>query len=245
MGGLLSSLGDLLLKPLLPKGDWGERIVARRLRDGLPGEYLVRSNIYLPLPDGTTTQIDHIVISQFGIFVVETKTYSGWIFGDEKSPQWTQSLPGKKSKFQNPLRQNYRHICALADNLGIDKSYFHSVIAFTGDCEFKTKMPPNVVYSRSASAYIRSVTTPLIKPGQIGEIDLAVEEWQAAVSRERRLSHVENLQRRHEDVGAGDQPLCSFCGGEMVLRKRKSDGKAFYGCKRYPNCRGIRNVAEP
>ena len=245
MSGLLSFIGDMLLMPVLPKGDWGERIVARRLREGLSDEYLVRNNIYLPLPDGTTTQIDHIVVSQFGIFVVETKTYSGWIFGDENSAQWMQVLPGKKNRFQNPLRQNYRHVCALADSLGISKSYFHSVVAFTGDCEFKTKMPPNVIHSRLAASYIRSVTTPLIKLGQVGEIDSAIEEWQASVGRDRKKCHVENLQRRHDCVREGDKPLCPFCGSEMILRRRKSDGKAFYGCRRYPACRGIRNVAEP
>ena len=51
----------------------------------------------------------------------EMKTYSGWIFGDEKGREWTQSIYRKKSRFQNPMRQNYKHICALAANLGIDK----------------------------------------------------------------------------------------------------------------------------
>ena len=56
------------------------------------------------------TQIDHIVISQWGIFVIETKTYSGWVFGDAKSAQWTVSHFRRKDRFQNPLRQNYKHI---------------------------------------------------------------------------------------------------------------------------------------
>ena len=128
------------------KGKRGERLVAKRLRKGLPDEYLILNDIYLPLPDGSTTQIDHIVVSQYGVFVVETKTYSGWIFGDEKSKDWTQSIFRKKSRFQNPMRQNYKHICALADNLGIDKSYFIGVVAFIGDCTFKTEMPEGVVY---------------------------------------------------------------------------------------------------
>ena len=120
------------------KGKRGEKLVAWRLRKGLPAEYRILNDIYLPLPDGMTTQIDHIVVSQYGIFVVETKTYSGWIFANEKSREWMQSIYRKKSRFQNPMRQNYKHICALADNLGIDKSYFIGVVAFTGDCTFKT-----------------------------------------------------------------------------------------------------------
>ena len=158
------------------KGKRGEKLVAGRLRKGLPDEYRILNDIYLPLPDGTTTQIDHIVVSQYGVFVVETKTYSGWIFGDEKSKEWTQSIYHKKSRFQNPMRQNYKHICALADNLGIDKSYFIGVVAFTGDCTFKTEMPDGVVYSRRAADYICSHNTPIIKPSQIDELASAIAE---------------------------------------------------------------------
>ena len=224
------------------KGKRGEKLVAGRLRKGLPDEYRILNDIYLPLPDGTTTQIDHIVVSQYGVFVVETKTYSGWIFGDEKSKDWTQSIYHKKSRFQNPMRQNYKHICALADNLGIDKSYFHGVVAFTGDCTFKTEMPPCVVYSRRASDYIRSYNTPMINPGQIDELTSAIAEWQGTLSEKQIDRHVANLQKRHSSVREGDAPLCPYCGGEMVLRKRKSDGKSFYGCKSYPKCRGIKNI---
>ncbi|MBR6586875.1 MAG: NERD domain-containing protein [Kiritimatiellae bacterium] len=224
------------------KGKRGEKLVAGRLRKGLPDEYRILNDVYLPLPDGTTTQIDHIVVSQYGIFVVETKTYAGWIFGDEKSSEWTQSIYRKKSRFQNPMRQNYRHVCALADNLGIDKSYFHGVVAFTGDCTFKTKMPEGVVYSRRAAEYIRSVNRPIIKAEQVGEVASAIVEWQGTLSEGQIKGHVDNLKKSHSAVREGDTPRCPYCGGEMVLRKRRGDGKSFYGCKSYPKCRGIVNV---
>ena len=225
------------------KGARGEKLVAGRLRKGLPDEYRILNDIYLPLPDGTTTQIDHIVVSQYGVFVVETKTYSGWIFGDEKSKDWTQSIYRKKSRFQNPMRQNYKHICALADNLGIDKSYFIGVVAFTGDCTFKTEMPDGVVYSRRASDYIRSHNTPMINPGQIDELTSAIAEWQGTLSEKQIDRHVANLQKRHSSVREGDAPLCPYCGGRMVLRARKKDGAKFYGCASYPACRGVVNIA--
>ena len=225
------------------KGKRGEKLVAGRLRKGLPEEYLILNDIYLPLPDGTTTQIDHVVVSQYGVFVVETKTYSGWIFGDEKSKEWTQSIYHKKSRFQNPKRQNYKHICVLADNLGIDRSYFIGVVAFTGDCTFKTDMPDGVVYSRRAADYIRSRNTPRIKASQVAELAEAIAEWQETVSAERKSSHVANLKKRHSAVKDGDAPACPYCGGRMVLRMRKKDGAKFYGCASYPSCRGIVNVA--
>ena len=186
------------------KGKSGERTVASRLRQGLPEEYIILNDVYLPLADGTTTQIDHIVVSQYGIFVVETKTYSGWIFGGEKSVQWTQSIYRKKSRFQNPLRQNYLHICALSESLGLDKSFFHSVVAFTGDCTFKTEMPANVVYSRQAADYIRSFTTPMLRVSQVAEVAAAIQSWDDVVGEEQRAAHVDNLRQRHAAARAGD-----------------------------------------
>jgi len=82
--------------------------------------------------DGGTTQIDHVVVSMYGIFVIETKNYSGWIFGGEKQPQWTQVLFGKKSTFQNPLRQNYRHTMELSRAIGVPHDKIHSIVFFIG-----------------------------------------------------------------------------------------------------------------
>ena len=179
------------------KGARGERLVARRLRNGLPDEYLILNDVYLPCSDGTTAQIDHIVVSQYGIFVVETKTYSGWIFGSEGDSKWTQSFRSKKITFQNPKRQNYEHICALAYNLGIDKSCFIGVVALTGNCTFKTDMPKGVVYSRNAADYIRSFGQPRIMPEQVGKIASMIAERQGTLSKEQIKNHVSNLKKRH------------------------------------------------
>lgn len=224
------------------KGKRGEELVAGRLRKGLSAEYQILNDIYLPLPDGTTTQIDHIVVSRYGVFVVETKTYSVWIFGNEKSKEWMQSIYRKKSWFQNPMRQNYKHICALANNLGIDKSYFIGVVAFTGDCTFKTEMPLGAVYSRKAAEYIRSFEQPLIKSEQVGEVASAIAEWQVALNKAQIRNHVSNLKKRHAAAREGEAPRCPYCDGTMELRKRRNNGKPFYGCKSYPKCHGIINV---
>ena len=53
-------------------------------------EYYRLNNITLPLANGGSTQIDHIIVSVHGIFVIETKNYKGWIYGNEKQRQWTQ-----------------------------------------------------------------------------------------------------------------------------------------------------------
>ena len=180
------------------KGKMGELLIAARLRKGLPeGEYDILNNIYLPIDNGATAQIDHIVVSRFGVFIVESKTYSGWIFAEALSKVWTQIIYRKKCTFKNPIFQNYSHLCAISENLGIPKDYLRGIVAFTGDCEFKTPMPDGVVYSRHLADYIKSFSTPLLKEREKNEIVAALREWDATVTPEQRAAHVDNLQQRH------------------------------------------------
>ncbi len=129
------------------KGYIGEVIVNFAIKVRLDkDEYHLIKNVTLPTEDGTT-QIDHILVSSKGVFVVETKNMKGWIFGSEKQRQWTQKIYKHTSKFQNPLHQNYKHTKTLASCLDIPESKIFSVIVFVGDSEFKTEMPTNVTYA--------------------------------------------------------------------------------------------------
>ncbi|EXY05091.1 nuclease-related domain-containing protein [Bacillus cereus] len=95
------------------KGKAGEKLVKRILSKLDPKSYFVLHNVTVYTEYGDTTQIDHIVIAETGVFVIETKNYEGWIYGNEKSARWTQGIIRKKSSFQNPFRQNYKHIKAI------------------------------------------------------------------------------------------------------------------------------------
>jgi hypothetical protein len=134
----------------------------------LPKEqYEVIHNVTLPTEDGTT-QIDHIVLSIYGIFVVETKNMKGWIYGGEKQKLWTQALFKFKTQFQNPLHQNYKHtqtLKKLLDFLGIENIF--SLVVFVGDSKFKTQMPENVTYGGGAVSYIRSKRKVVMSHEQI------------------------------------------------------------------------------
>ena len=198
IGLLLMILSVLSVLLRFKKGKIGELLVAARLRKGLPeNEYAILNDVYLPIGNEGTTQIDHIVVSRFGVFVVETKNYTGWIFADASSKVWTQTIYHEKNAFQNPMRQNYRHVCAISENLGMSKDYIRGVVAFTGDCEFKTPMPEGVVYSRRLADYIKTFTTPVLKERETTEIVEALREWDATVSPEQRAAHVDNLRKRH------------------------------------------------
>lgn len=178
------------------KGLIGELVVNTRLRELPADEYHLIPNVMLPV-DGGTTQIDHIVVSRYGIFVVETKAYKGWIFGSERDAQWTQQIYRKKSRFQNPLRQNYRHTETLAELTGIPRQLFISLVAFSGEAEFKTPMPPTVMKIAHLASAIRSFTHPLIQDAQVHEVVDAIKAWASTVDAAARRNHVHNLKKRH------------------------------------------------
>lgn len=129
--------GNNLWKIVFNKGNYGEFLTYAILEKA--GENKILSNVYIEKMDGKTTEIDLISINSSGIFVHESKNYSGWIFGDEKSKNWTQSLQNKqKYKFYNPISQNKGHIKAIDEYL--DRKYqdvFLSYIIFSERCELK------------------------------------------------------------------------------------------------------------
>ncbi|EAR53563.1 DNA topoisomerase I [Photobacterium sp. SKA34] len=149
------------------KGRAGELIVHYRLKLLSAKHYKVLTNVTLPNENGAT-QIAHLVVSQCGIFVVETINIKGWIFGGADQPIWQQASFNHSSVFKNPLHQNEKHIKTLQYLLGVDETVFHSAVVFVGDCTFKTEMPDNVVKSVSAMIrYINTFKTPLFTEQQL------------------------------------------------------------------------------
>ncbi len=187
---------------------------------------------------GRETQIDHIIVSKYGVFVVETKERKGWIFGSEKSAQWTQSLiGGKKVRFQNPLNQNYLHTKSLAENLGIAHSKIHSLVVFWGDCEFKTDMPENVVKGVfEFTDFIRHKKKILFTDEEVAGICVQIRTVKDDTPALQGLRHAQSLKRRFSDSSA-----CPRCGGRLVTRSSKK-GK-FLGCSGFPRCRYSRELA--
>lgn len=185
------------LKSPLFKGWFGEKIVQSRLDNHLD-ESLYRPYHDLIIPfNETSTQIDHIYVSPYGIFVVETKNYSGWIFGSAQQAKWTQVVYKKKSSFQNPLRQNYAHIKALSKLLDLPEQKFHSVIVFLGGCEFKTDMPPNVCYPGQAQMYIEGFQTAILNQQELDSVCGILENQKYSATYESRKAHVRGIKRKY------------------------------------------------
>ncbi len=199
--------------------------------------YTPLKNVTLSLSDGSTTQIDHIIVSPYGIFVIETKNMSGWIFGGEHQKEWTQQLFKHKFRFQNPLHQNYRHLRALEETLGLPLTAFISVVTFVGDCEFKTPMPSNVFRGMSYTRYIRSYTQEKLDPVQMRQVLNRLQNKRHEQSFQTDRSHVNNLKERFEKASNNVPHTCPKCGGSMILRQNRNNGNTFYGCSNYPKCK--------
>jgi restriction system protein len=200
--------------------------------------YTTLNNVTIPTANGTT-QIDHIVVSRHGIFVIETKNMKGWIFGDEKSAQWTQNVFGRRYPFQNPLHQNYRHIHALAEFLQLPDDRFHSVVMFWGNAELKTPLPDNVL-TRGYTSYLKRKQAVLFSDDEVKAIVEAVQSGMLPKTLATHREHVASLKARHEST-----TTCPRCGNALALRTTKSGanaGKQFYGCSTFPACRYMRGL---
>ena len=126
-------------------------------------------NLYIPKPNEETTEIDVVLLHPKGFFVIESKNYSGWIFGSENNLNWTQILPmgkgkeGNKEQFYNPLRQNGTHIKHLKRILN-DTIPMWSIIVFSDECTFKdVKISSDKQFRVIQLHQLKSVVSKLIK----------------------------------------------------------------------------------
>lgn len=158
-------------------------------------------NVTLPTPDGTT-QIDHIFVSPYGIFVVETKNMKGWIFGSANQAEWTQKFRKSSYKFQNPLRQNYKHTKAIENLLDVPPSAIYSVVCFVGHSLFKTDLPPNVTHGLGSVRYIKSFKERVFSDERVRQVVRELESARYSATWATNRLHVENLRAKHGSGGS-------------------------------------------
>lgn len=245
-------------------GEWFINLCIRLFLD--KREYRLLKDVTMPTPQGST-QIDHVIVSRFGLFVIETKNMKGWIFGNPTQKSWTQQIYRRKHSFQNPLHQNHLHMMTLKSLLGLSDNQLHSVIFFIGDCTFKTPMPQNVM-NRGLIRYVKGITTPVLAESEVAHVVDTIQQGRLAANWQTHRQHVTQLKTRHADPSANHvstrepvrqsvanppsqsvsppdnpPPICPRCGSTMVLRtagRGDNKGKPFWGCHEFPTCRGTR-----
>jgi hypothetical protein len=176
------------------KGKFGEFLVNLLARFFLDkSRYHLIKNVTLPTEDGTT-QVDHILVSEFGVFVVETKNMKGWIFGSATQPFWTQKIFRSNYKFQNPLHQNYKHVKTLQALLGLGDQQVHSVVVFVGGSTFKTPLPDNVTQGLGFVRYIKSKKDCVLSPEQVAEARAKVASGRLKASLATDQAHAHHVR---------------------------------------------------
>ena len=239
----------------LDLGKYGEYLTYKELRayEGSGGRFLF--NLYIPKEDGETTEIDIVLITRIGIFVFESKNYSGWIFGSENQPKWTQILPrgrgqGKSQKehFYNPIMQNKSHIKHLRTLVGEDVP-LQSVILFSNRCTLKNITVGDsgvpVINRRDVSVIVfrmlrksESVLTEekiaelygLLYP--FSQTDSTAKAEHIARIKEKtapppKTESAEPVQTEYPKTEETDDPLiCPRCGSKLVLRTAKRGDRA-------------------
>lgn len=221
------------------QGDLGEIKVSSILKR-LPDDYYVINDVLIPNRNGTS-QIDHVVISPYGIFVIETKNYKGWIFGSEKSEQWKETFRTTGgSYFRNPIKQNWGHIYALSEFLNIDKRVFKPIIVFSDKASLNIESSVPVVYMSQLRGVISEYQQQIISPKDVIVLyDRIIKA--NIIDPEAKKKHTEsiknNVAKEKEIIRSG---RCPRCGGNLILR----DGRygQFYGCSNYPKCRYTKNI---
>lgn len=226
---------------LFPKGKGGEKRVSHLLQKLPSNHYAVLNDIILPTKN-STTQIDHIVVSIYGIFVIETKNYSGRIYGGERSEYWTQNIYGHTYQLYNPILQNEGHIRTIAQLLSaFGKLPISSIIAFHDSVDVKIESTTaTIIYWSKLIQTIRNYKDIVITENDVSTIYNALRTAPTN-TKVTTKQHARNVKATvHKKQTAVDSGICPRCGGKLVLRNGRY-GK-FWGCSNYPRCRFTRNA---
>lgn len=252
-------LVDVMLAPFRSKsekiGRHGEKLTEDELKFvrffGRKGKIL--KNIYVPKRDGKTSEIDFIYITKKGIIVIESKNYSGWIYGDDVSTYWISLLSnGQKNRFYNPVFQNETHIKwlrKLLNRAGFSDVPLFSLIVFSERCEIKkmdiSSNDVKVIKRDKMYANIRDIwrrDRNFLSEQEMESIYEFLEPY-CNVSRKIKREHIKDIKKQYESRES--RKICPWCGSKLVLRKAKQGahaGSRFYGCSNFPNCRYTRHL---
>ncbi len=255
-----------LLMLINDKGRLGEYLTFKYLKGFEKQGAKFLFNVYVPKEDGETSEIDVLMLCSKGIFVFESKNYSGWIFGSEDNKNWCQTLPqgkGKSNKeyFYNPVMQNRSHIKHLKSLLG--EIPMHSVIVFSERCTLKEinlhSTDIQVITRQNAVRTVedicRCIPQALLSADEVEQIYKKLYPL-TQVDEAIKAQHIENINNTTPPAPKQETGECSIkekheelkcpkCGAMLVLRtasKGENKGNSFYGCSNYPKCRYIQNI---
>lgn len=232
------------------KGKRGEMRVSAILSQ-LSDEYTILNDLVFRTEKGTT-QIDHLVVSKYGIFTIETKNYRGEIYGDDNRKEWTQLIVTEvtyakkwwktytyvtKNRFYNPVKQSVGHAFRIKELLSVFPHVkIVPIVVFTGDAILSYVESKNhVVYEENLLDVIDGYKTTYLTDNDVQAV-LAILTGNNIRETVSDRQHVKNLRTAAREVNATiNSGICPKCGGHLIGRNGKYG--TFYGCSNYPKCR--------
>lgn len=219
------------------RGDWTESKVAKQLAKLPKDKYIVLNDLMLPTSYGTT-QLDHVVLSLYGVYVIETKNYTGTLIGNEKSEQWEQNINGFMYKTANALRQNKAHISAVRSHASVQANVpIHNIVVFANATKF------DIFHEEGEVIYINELIPTIMRLRSV-EPFYTQEQVQikANLLLEKNITDPELRKQHNQAANAAkyerrakiESGICPRCGGQLVIREGKYG--QFYGCSNYPKC---------
>jgi len=223
-----------LFKPRI-KGFFGEKSITFFLSRLDSKKYKVINNLMINV-NGSIAQIDHVVISNFGIFIIETKNYKGFITGNEYGDYWTQTIYKYKEKFYNPIKQNYGHIQAIKAILKeFQNIIYYPIVVFTMEADLKVTADTDVVYYTHLIETIKKYQKENISDVLRDKIYTYLNT-QNITDKNSKKEHIKNIQEKKNDIeNKIKSNICPKCGSWLVIRNGKYG--IFKGCSNYPKCK--------
>lgn len=214
-------------------GWFGELWTKQALRKLPKDKYTILNDVFIKTNE-QTHQIDHVVVSQYGIFSIETKQYNGYITGSKYDKQWIRHLRRKIIYYTNPIRQNYGHVKALAELLNIEESKIFNIVCIPSRAKLKIQHDGELVNNLTIANKIVSYQNIIIN--NVDDIINTIKS-NNITDKEIKKAHIQNIR---ENIINKDPNNCPKCGGQLIQR----DGKygIFYGCSNYPKCKYTKRI---
>jgi len=213
-------------------GWFGEHWTKQALKKLPKNEYKILNDVFIET-NGITHQIDHVVVSSYGIFSIETKQYNGFITGNKYDKNWIRHAGKNKYYYTNPIRQNYGHVKALSELLNIDESKIFNVVCIPSKATLKVEHDGELVRYDTLVDKVLLYKEIMIK--NVDEIVKTINK-NNITDKNIKKEHIQNIKN---NIINKDNNKCPKCG-EQLVEKTGKYGR-FIGCSNYPKCKYTRN----
>ncbi len=218
---------------LYPKiiGWCGEHWTKKLLKTLPTDKYLVINDVLINI-NNNYHQIDHIVVSQYGIFCIESKQYNGYIKGAKYDKYWIRYIGNKKVYYINPIKQNYGHVEALKKLLNLDNSKVINIVCIPSNAKLNIEDDGEVVRYNTLINKITGYKESIIHNYK----ELADKIMDNNIKDVKiRKEHIDSIRKKSEK----NTNNCPKCGGKLV--ERTGAYGSFIGCSNYPKCKYTEN----